>query len=394
MFYGDNTEFKGDFRKGDTTLGVWGRVFLSAHPGEKVEIRGGVFVNELYGSDNSFELVRPVIALVIGTETNRFVAGTLETGRRAEGAGPDRTTLHGLLPMLQAETLTFSQPYQNGFQWILNNDRVRNDFWINWRTLALANRREVIDGGTAGRVHIGGPLWLGFQAHEAHHGGQVAQGDPVGDSLVAAVGPVIDSKIQPLDHVSFEFYGLGSDYNPDRGDSSRKIEGTGVFLRLRAEKAGWGGHVIYWRGTRYRKEDGDPNYFSWAADHRTIAGGQDYEEAGLTRLFSVIPGVQLETSARLHRTTLLEQARSTTAETPPGLVVVGPNEPYSAGEIGRALDAPVLATIARDQAAAAHLSDGRPRPRRFEQSALARSMAEAAASFATALQRNAERVRI
>jgi hypothetical protein len=100
------------------------------------------------------------------------------------------------------------------------------------------------------------------------------------------------------------------------------------------------------------------------------------------------------TSARVHRSTLLEQARSTTAETPPGLVVVGPNEPYSAGEIGRALDAPVLATLARDPAAAAHLSDGRPRPRRFEQSAFARSIADAAASFATALQRNAERVRI
>ena len=100
------------------------------------------------------------------------------------------------------------------------------------------------------------------------------------------------------------------------------------------------------------------------------------------------------TSARVHRSTLLEQARSTTADTPPGLVVVGPNEPYTAGEIGRVLDAPVLATIARDQAAAAHLSDGRSRPRRFDQSALTRSIADAAGSFATALHRNAERVRI
>ncbi|GAA3622760.1 hypothetical protein [Microlunatus ginsengisoli] len=100
------------------------------------------------------------------------------------------------------------------------------------------------------------------------------------------------------------------------------------------------------------------------------------------------------TAARVHRPTLVEQARSTTAEDQPGLIVIGPNDPYSPGEIGRALDAPVIATIAHDPAAAAHLSDGRPRPRRFEHSAFARSLADATTSLAAGLRRHADRVRV
>lgn len=100
------------------------------------------------------------------------------------------------------------------------------------------------------------------------------------------------------------------------------------------------------------------------------------------------------TSARLHRATLVEQAKSTTADEPPGLIVVGPDRPYSGGEIGRALDARVIATIAHDPAAAAHLSDARPRPRRFDHSEFARSLADATTSLAANLRRNADRVRV
>lgn len=99
------------------------------------------------------------------------------------------------------------------------------------------------------------------------------------------------------------------------------------------------------------------------------------------------------TSARVHRPTLVEQARSTTADTPPGLIVVGPDRPYSAGEIGRALDAHVIASVAYDRDAAAHLSDGRPRPRRFDHSGLARSLADATTVISADLRRSADRVR-
>jgi hypothetical protein len=117
-------------------------------------------------------------------------------------------------------------------------------------------------------------------------------------------------------------------------------------------------------------------------------------ESAATVALVVGSSLRAVTSARVHRPTLLEQARATTAEQPPGLIVVGPGRPYSAGEIGRALDAPVLTTIAYDPEAADQLADGRPRSRRFDHSPFARSLTEASTILAAALRRSADRVRV
>jgi hypothetical protein len=117
-------------------------------------------------------------------------------------------------------------------------------------------------------------------------------------------------------------------------------------------------------------------------------------ESAATIALVVGSDLRAVTSARVHRSTLLDQAKSTTADEPPGLVVVGPDRPYSAGEIGRALDARVIATIAHDPVAAAHLSDGRPRPRRFDHSEFARSLADATTAVAANLRRSTDRVRV
>lgn len=57
-----------------------------------------------------------------------------------------------------------------------------------------------------------------------------------------------------------------------------------------------------------------------------------------------------------------------------GLLVVDPGRPYSAREVATWLRVPVFGEIAWDPAAAAVLSDGAPRPRRFERTVLVRSL--------------------
>ena len=76
-----------------------------------------------------------------------------------------------------------------------------------------------------------------------------------------------------------------------------------------------------------------------------------------------------------------------------GLIIVGEGQPYARGEISRSLGVPVVADVADDRASAAHLSDGRARPRRFDSSPLIRSLRSAATDLAAALQRSAELVR-
>jgi hypothetical protein len=99
-------------------------------------------------------------------------------------------------------------------------------------------------------------------------------------------------------------------------------------------------------------------------------------------------------SARIHLPSLSDQSRSAaTTGQQLGLIVVGPGRPYASGEIAKALGLPVIADIAADAQAAAHLSDGAPRPRRFDSLPLVRSIRGAATSLATTLQRSTELAR-
>ena len=96
-------------------------------------------------------------------------------------------------------------------------------------------------------------------------------------------------------------------------------------------------------------------------------------------------------SARIHSASLTGQGRFE-PDSSLGLVLVGSDDPYGAGEISKALGVPVFATVARDDQHAAHLSDGQPRSRKFNTSSLAKSLHSAAATLSGLLQQSTERV--
>lgn len=99
-------------------------------------------------------------------------------------------------------------------------------------------------------------------------------------------------------------------------------------------------------------------------------------------------------SARIHLPVLREAARYSATDDSLGLMVVGEGEPYGSRELSNALGVPVLAVIADDRGAAAHLSDGASRPRGFESSSLAKSLHSAAATLSDRLRRAAEQIQI
>jgi hypothetical protein len=95
-------------------------------------------------------------------------------------------------------------------------------------------------------------------------------------------------------------------------------------------------------------------------------------------------------SARVHLPTLRDHPQlSTTERGHLGLIVVGEGRPYQRSEIARALELPVITSIAHDAKTAAHLSDGSPRHRRFDSSPLIRSIQDASAQLSDTLQRSA-----
>jgi hypothetical protein len=116
------------------------------------------------------------------------------------------------------------------------------------------------------------------------------------------------------------------------------------------------------------------------------------ERASLTCLVlrSSLRGVL---STRVHLPSVRDHARLAEPAGPLGLILVGEPDPYSGTEVSKALGVPVLGVVASDPHAAAHLSDGRPRPRRFDASPLIKSLHSLATTLVGHLDRSADLVR-
>jgi hypothetical protein len=299
-FYGDNTEFSNPFRGGETLLGAYSRLFLTARMGERVEISAGVFANQRFSGDASYEIVRPVLSLAVGRRSNRFVFGTLRTADRT-WIGPDRGTLHGLVPALQVETLRFTRSQEAGLQWIVDTPRLEQDAWINWQKLNTPAHRELFDAGFVSRFHVKGPFSGGVQMHLVHHGGQLFANGAVSDSLAYGPGIIASGPLGRIGRVTGELYGFLSHYTPDRQQRNR-IFGQAFFARAAAERGPWRGHIIVFRGFDFLKEEGDPNYLSIRSNGVRFKRVRDYAEIGGTRTFRPADGVDLEAAVRFHRT--------------------------------------------------------------------------------------------
>jgi hypothetical protein len=299
-FYGDNTEFANAFREGETLLGVSGQIALEVEVGDHVRVVGGVFGNQRFGSARAFEQVRPVLALVAYNDRHQFRMGTLAP---PDGLplGPDRQTLHGLLPPLHAETLSLTRPWEAGLQWTTTTFPVKQDAWINWQRLNTSKQRERFDTGIAGTWDLGHRTTVVYQWHLVHEGGQQFAVGPVADSQALAIGPRFTVWKRPRGELSLEAVGLVSRFVPDREVERTSRTGQGLFLRAAASQSGWRGHVIVFRGWDYVKVEGDPHYLSIRRDGTAFRRVRDYQEAGIARQFRPAARVAIEASARLHR---------------------------------------------------------------------------------------------
>jgi hypothetical protein len=185
-------------------------------------------------------------------------------------------------------------------QWTVTTARLRHEAWLNWQRLNTSEHRERFDTGINGDVRTGTSLSFPFQFHFVHEGGQLFSAGPVADSYAAAAGAMLTRSFSNVDSATLEAYALVSRHVPDRA-APRRIIGAGFFGRAAAVARGWRGHVLFWRGDDFIKDEGDPNYLSLRRDGSRYRGVRDYAEAGLALSFAPAPGVVLEASGRLHR---------------------------------------------------------------------------------------------
>jgi hypothetical protein len=301
FFYGDNTEFHNPFREGETIFGAALRLSADIDLNDRVRVSLGGFGNQRFGSERSFELARPILALIVTGRRSRFVFGTLPVRDGPVPAGPDRQGLHGLLPPLQRETLAFDRPYEAGLEWSFTGSRLSHDVWLVWQRLNTPEHRERLDGGLSAALRPAKSISLPIQIHVVHEGGQLYASGPVADSAGAAAGARVSGTVGRDLHASLELFGLVSRYVPNRSRPALSRDGVAFLGRAAAERAGWRGHLIAWRGRNFIKDEGDTNYQSLLLDGSRYHGTRDYAEVGLSRHFQLAPTAELEVSGRFHR---------------------------------------------------------------------------------------------
>lgn len=302
LLYGDNTEFRNPFREGETIFGAAAQVAADLELGSRAFVSLGVFGNQRFGSERSFEQVRPVIALTLRGRRSTFTFGTLPAAAPDGPIGPDRGGRHGLLPALQRETLAFERAYEPGLQWTFKGARLTHTTWLAWQRLNTPQHRERFDGGVNASVALSNAVSIPFQAHVVHEGGQLFAAGPVADSSAAAIGVALSRRTRIAGRLSLEVHAVAGRSVPDRERPSEDRHGRAFLARLAAERGGWRAHAIAWRGRNFIKDEGDLNYGSLRRDGRRYGGTRDYAETGLARRFQVAPGAAIEVSGRLHRT--------------------------------------------------------------------------------------------
>ena len=300
LFYGDNTEFSNPFREGETIFGAAVRVAADIALNDRVVVSAGGFANQRFGSEEAFDDVRPVLSLTVRGRRSSFVLGTLPAPTSQIPVGPDRGGPHGLLPALQRETLSFDRPYEPGLAWTFDGSRLKHHFWLEWQRLNTSEHRERFDGGVNTSYRVADFVTIPVQLHVVHEGGQLYASGPVADSSALATGAVFNGDRGQMSG-SLELYAVGSRFVPDRSRPHLERDGIGFFGRASVERSGWRGHVIFWRGRNYIKDEGDPNYLSLDRNGNRYRGTRDYAEAGLTRRFTLAPVAVLDVSGRLHR---------------------------------------------------------------------------------------------
>ncbi len=321
LLYGDNTEFRNPFREGETIFGAVARLYGEFELNPRVVISLGALGNQRFGSKKAFEQARPVIALTARGRRSTFILGTLPARTVDRPLGPDRSGPHGLLPPLQRETLTFERPYEAGLQWDLRTARLAHSTWLEWQRLNTSEHRERFDAGLNARILLApsacaarpdaaqrvspasgcSGFTIPVQVHVVHEGGQLFASGPVHDSAAAALGLAYEAHVSRA-RVAMDAFGLRAKSVPDRQQPERDRTGRAFFARIAVERGDWRAHAIAWRGSRFIKDEGDPNYLSIRRDGRVYGRIRDYAEAGLARRITLAPGAAIEVSGRLHRT--------------------------------------------------------------------------------------------
>ncbi len=279
-FYFKNMELFGlDEVEGETLFGVLLPLRFRYRAHERLQFELGALLGEDYGDDDRFNVAEPLIRLTYSpTAQIHVVAGTIYP-------------THWIHDALVDDTNKLRGRAEQGVQYRVDGDRLKQDLWVNWRIRETRVRAEEFEIASSSQLRLmEDRLWLDAQAIWSHAGGQISIDDRLEHNLAFMVGGSLGTAgrsgfphLEDLRLAGRFFYSIES------GRGIERDSGTGweVALAL-TEPLGQTTrakiHASYFEGNDLLDERGDPLY---RLDR--------YAQLGGSLLFHPLPGLGIET---------------------------------------------------------------------------------------------------
>ena len=291
-FYGDNTEFGGPYRDGETILGGQLLSFFEVPVGERITILAGGYADVRSGGDDDPNDSEPILSFRYRTgERSMFILGTLQTERR-----------HGLIDPIQVSTLELTRPVESGIQYVAAGDDWSVDGFINWQRENTPEHREAFDYGVVAAWELGAGFGLEGQIHGFHVGGQLYDaGEEVYNNVVFAPGARWTRDFPIVGESRVRAMYLLSTTTEDEVHPERPTDGDGIWVELSVRP--WERtrlFAVVWQGEDFYAAEGDPNYGSPGTEPAFYEPERDYKEVGAEVSFPIEEKLTFTAEGRLH----------------------------------------------------------------------------------------------
>lgn len=255
-----NNEYFNNLHEGETLPGSILDPAFVYQPGSNTRLETGVHLLKFFGQ-HGFNRIEPILRFQY-QPANYFqmVIGTIYGG-----------AFHGLIEPLYQWESTFSQPLENGLQFLFNTKRLHADTWLNWKRFIEQNDpfQEELTVGTTFSYQIvkrdnSFSLSIPFQTTINHHGGQIiADHVPLRTIFNYATG--ISTEWIPQNgmfkKLNFQCWLLG--YN-DISHTELQVyrEGFAVYPKTTVTLTNFELQTGYFHGEGFMSSEGEPLFFS------------------------------------------------------------------------------------------------------------------------------------
>ncbi|MBI4382750.1 MAG: hypothetical protein HY579_01795 [Nitrospinae bacterium] len=264
--------------EGQTHIGDIIKPYFRYNIQENMFIDAGALLNIPFGEDGKVQTADPVISFLYDLKPGwRIVAGTINQK-------------HPLLDAIFNDDRIYTDPVEQGFQFMGNSKNARQDLWISWEEKERADRREKFSIGDYTQLK-GAGFMVDAQVYWVHFGGQRNAGGGTDNQLSYAFGA--GYSIQPrkfqrklwfLDEAGFDIHYIYAKRDPSENSADPRTREDGMLYKVFAKVLDTEFHYLIWEGGNldFRTAKGDPLY---KADR--------YREIGVQKNFWLADGIAL-----------------------------------------------------------------------------------------------------